>query len=554
MDDFTPYRRPEVKGAILHRDALWLATLGGLFRWRDDRLEPVPGFAGRPVRALAAAPDGVLLATGDRGAPLLVCDESGAILRRLPDLPVPEAKSLLVQDGVVFAGGKTGLWRLDGEHWTAVRSGRPYEVIGLAGEPGRILAFVKKQGPGSEPALAVSTDGGDRWRHVYEGSYADLARAVAGDLIVTQWGGPHRLGDAVVPRKEPVTAAATGAGTVALIGGSKLELLHGGRCHMEMKHPAFAEAEILLLLGDRALVAGVQGALLVDLSTGLFRDLFDGAAADPSSAKIKKLFALDGGRLLATASFGTFLSEDSGPGVWHPVHADWNVLDAVGVARAPDGVWWLAAQRGLFQSPDNGASWKHVKVTGRPHGFAELTGIAFAGGRLALATKAGLFLSGSGGPKDLRALPAFGRQLIDGLAVDGEGRLIVASERVLHRIDPLDGTAERLADLPPGTEPVATADGRIWLAGKAGLFRLDGGMPVLVETVAGPGELHASAGDGGLLAWRGDRAWLAAPGAAPGAGDWRDVPDWPPGVKSAVPAAGSVIATDRQAIHRRPVA
>ncbi|MFC5357774.1 hypothetical protein [Azospirillum himalayense] len=550
MDDFTPYRRPEVKGAILHRDALWLATLGGLFRWRDDRLEPVPGFAGRPVRALAAAPDGVLLATGERGAPLLVCDETGTILRRLPDLPAPEAKSLLVQDGVVFAGGKTGIWRLDGDDWTGVRSGRPYEVIGLAGEPGRILAFVKKQGPGREPALAVSVDGGDRWRHVYEGSYADLARAVAGDLIVTQWGGPHRLGEAVVPRKEPVTAAAVGAGTVALIGGSKLELLHGGRCRMEMKHPAFAEAEILLLLGDRALVAGCQGALLVDLSTGLSRDLFDGAAADASAAKVKKLFALDGGRLLATASFGTFLSDETGSGVWRPVHADWSVLDAVGTARAPDGVWWLAAQRGLFQSPDNGASWKHVKVTGRPHGFAELTGIAFAGGRLALATKAGLFLSGSGGPKDLRAVPALGRQLIDGLAVDGEARLIVASDRTLHRVDPLDGTVERLADLPPGTEPMATADGRIWLAGKAGLFRLDGGTPALVEAVAGPGELHASAGEGGLLAWRGDRAWLAAPGAE----GWRDVPDWPFGVKSAVPAAGWVIATDRQAIHRRSAA
>jgi hypothetical protein len=384
---------------------------------------------------------------------------------------------------------------------------------------------------------------------------------VAGDLIVTQWGGPHRLGDAVVPRKEPVTAAAIAASTVALVGGSKLELLHGGRCHMEMKHPAFAEAECLLLLGDRAVVAGVQGALLVDLSTGRFRDLFEGAAAAASSAKIKRLFPLDHGRLLATASFGTFLSDETdGAGNWRLARADWNVLDAVGLARAPDGVWWLATQRGLFQSPDNGAGWKHVKVTGRPHGFAELTGIAFAGGRLALATKAGLFVSGAGGPKDLRAVPALGRQLIEGLAAEGlsaegraaEGRarLLVASERALYRVDPADGSVERLAGLPPATEPVATADGRIWLVGKAGLFRLDGDTPVLVETVAGPGELHASVGAAGLLVWRGEMAWLAATGTD----DLRPVPDWPRGVKSAVPTVGSVIATDRQALHRRSVA
>lgn len=546
MDDFTSFRRPEVKGAVMHRGALWLATLGGLFRWHGERMEPVPGFTGRPVRAIAAAPDGVLLALDDRAAPLLVCDEEGAVLRRLPDLPMAEAKAVLVRDGVVFAGGKTGIWRLDGDGWTALRGGRPYEVIGLRDDAGRIVAFVKKQGPGQEPALAVSADGGAGWRHLYEGGYADLVRAVAGDLLVTQWGGVRRLGEPAVPRKEPVTAAAIAVGTVALVGGSKLELLHGGRCHLELKHPAFAEAEILMLLDRRALVAGVQGALLVDLATGAVRDLFADTAVPADAAKIKKLFVLDSGRLLATASFGSFLSD--GDGVWRPCRGDWAVLDAVGAARGPDGAWWLAAQRALFRSPDNGESWKHVKIGGKPHGFAELTGIAFSAERLALATKAGLFLSGPGGLKDLRAVPALGRRPTEGLVVDAGGGLVVAAGRDLLRIDPADGRVERIAVLPPGTKPLGMVGGSLWLSGKTGLHRLVGGELVAEERTAGPGELHAVPAGGGILAWRGGMAWLA--GADDG---WRDLGPWPAGVKSAVLAGkgGPVVATDRSAIHRR---
>jgi len=70
---------------------------------------------------------------------------------------------------------------------------------------------------------------------------------------------------------------------VALVGGSKLELHHGGRVRLELKHPAFAEAEILVVQGTQALVAGVQGAYLVDLNTGDLRDLFQGVAV-PSHA------------------------------------------------------------------------------------------------------------------------------------------------------------------------------------------------------------------------------------------------------------------------------
>lgn len=567
MNDLSNYRRPEVKGAVFHRGAVWLATLGGLFRWRDQHgIEAVPDFAGRAVRALAAAPEGVLLALDEHGAAPLVCDETGAVVRRLPALPMGEAKSLLVHDGVVFAGGKTGIWRLDGERWTAVQGGRPYEVIGLSAEASaggeRILAFVKKQGALAQPALAVSADGGDSWRHVYEGSYADLARAAAGDLVVTQWGGAHRLGEAPPPRKEPVTAAAIGAGTVALLGGSKLELLHGSRVRLEIKHPAFADADILLSLGGRILLAGPQGALLVDLVTGAIDDLFRGVAVPPHAAKIKRLFAL-GGRLAATASFGTFIGDvvESASPDWRPAAADWDVLDAVGVAQAPDGVWWLAAQRGLFTSRDSGGGWKHVKATGFPHGFAELTGLAFAGERLALATKAGLFLSDEYGVKDLRALPAFGRKLIDGVAADGRGRLLIAAAGELFRLDPagrpvaqLDGGAvERLGPAPAGAAPVVDGAGAAWLAGKAGLFHLnvddgpDGGaLVVAVEATAGKGETHAVAGPAGVLVWRGEAAWFAGPGGA----EWRPLAAWPAGVKSAALCGGAAFATDRSAVYR----
>jgi hypothetical protein len=541
LDVFTNFLRPEVKGVLAKDAAIFFATLAGLYRWQDGHMTAVSGWEGKPLRAIAKAQGGFLLVQGDR---LVLCDKQAAPIRDLPPLPGDEAKSVLVDEKVVFAGGKTGIWRFGGESWEKVMGQKPYEVIGLGKSDGRLHAFVKKQGAEQRPALAISADGGNAWRHAYEGSYADLARAVAGTQIVTQWGGVQLLGATVPPQKEPTTAAFMSGGVVAKITGSKLELLHGGRVHLEIKAPILAEAETLLILGPQAVVAGVQGAFLVDLNGGAIQDMFHGVVVPANAGKIKKLFALDARRMLATASFGTFLSEDAGA-TWQPARSDWSVLDAVGVAADDQGHWWLAAQRGLFQSPDGGRSWKHAKVSGKPHGFAEFTGIAFAAGKLALATKAGLFISGPAGLKDLRAVPHLGRRLIEGVIADGDTFLATDGAGALYRVDPRREGAEELCRLAPKTVPLATTPEGLLLVAKQNLLLWrDGETQEVALPAPGLKDIHASGGKDQFLIWSGDRAWLRR-----GAG-WMEMKDWPRSVKSVgMLRDGGVLVTDRNAIY-----
>jgi hypothetical protein len=546
--DFETHLRPEVKGAITADGTVWLATLAGLYRWVAGEMHAIPEWQGKRLRAICKAPGGLLLSHEDG---LTLCNKEGRVRRELPPMPEDEAKSVLMSEGIVIAGGKTGIWRLEDERWTRVQQGKPYEVIGLGKSGGRLVAHVKKQGPAQCPALAISADFGRTWRHAYEGTYADLARGIYGDLIVTQWGGPHRLGETPAPRKEPVTAATMAPGLVALVGGSKLELHHGGRVRLELKHPAFAEAETLVVQGSQALVAGVQGAYLVDLNTGGVRDLFQGVAVPSHAAKVKKLFSMGDGRMLATATFGTFVSKDSGAS-WHPAASDWMVLDAVGLAQESGDRWWLATQRALFSSADGGQSWKHAKVSGRPHGFAEFTGIAFAQGRLALATKAGLFVSGPGGIKDLAAIPALGRRLIEGVAVDGDRVFASDGAGGLFAIAPGSGAVTQCAQLPPKTSPLAVTKDGLLLAGKQGLTLWRDGALRAIDLPEPLSDLHATASGGRLLVWSGDKAWSRALEG----GAWVPVADWPRGVKSASLLAerGEVLATDRNTLYRRKAA
>ncbi|GAB4178218.1 MAG: hypothetical protein OHK0024_16200 [Thalassobaculales bacterium] len=541
MSSLTEFLRPEVKGAFAKDDTLWFATLAGLYRWQCRRMEAVPAWHGTPLRALCKAQGGFLLVAGDR---LVICDKHAAPVRELPPVPGDEAKSVLVDEKTVFAGGKTGIWRHDGEGWSKVAGSRPYEVIGLGKGDGRLFALVKKQGPAQTPALALSADGGHTWHHAHEGSYADLVRAVAGTGIVTQWGGVHALGDRPWPGKEPVTAAWTGPGVVATITGSKLELRHGGRIHLEIKAPVLAEAEILLVQAGHAVVAGVQGAYLVDLDSGAITDMFAGLAVPASAAKIKKLFTLGPASLLTT-TFGTFHSTDGGAS-WQPVESDWQVLDAVGVAAEGGTGWWLAAQRGLFHSADGGRRWKHAKVSSRPHGFAEFTGIAFAAGRLALASKAGLFVSGPDGIKDLRAVPQLGRRMIAGVVADGAAFLVTDGEGGLFRFDPATGGLSALASLPARSVPLGVSDGRLLVGGKQGLVLWsEGGLAEVRLPETAVGEVNATGDGGRVLVWNGDRGWIG------GAAGWRAIADWPTQAKSAsLLADGGVLVTDRRAVYR----
>jgi hypothetical protein len=303
--------------------------------------------------------------------------------------------------------------------------------------------------------------------------------------------------------------------------------------------------------GTQALVAGVQGAYLVDLNTGDVRDLFQGVAVPSHAAKVKKLFSMGDGRMLATATFGTFVSKDSGAN-WLPAASDWMVLDAVGLAQEAGDRWWLATQRGLFSTGDGGQSWKHAKVSGRPHGFAEFTGIAFAQGKLALATKAGLFVSGPGGIKDLAAIPALGRRLIEGVAVDGDRVFASDGAGGLFAIELGSGAVTQCAQLPPKTSPLAVTQDGLLLAGKQGLTLWRDGALRVLDLPEPLSDLHATASGGRLLVWSGDKAWSR--GLEGGA--WAPVADWPRGVKSAslLTERGEVLATDRNALYRRKAA
>ncbi len=537
--------RPEVKAVLVREDGVLIGTHQGLYHLAGGATRPTPLGTTAAIKALGPWRDGGFIAVvedGD-GRFIRLCTGDGGTVETLPPLPGGDEAKSVSAAGAVLAGGKQGVYRLDAGGWVRVLGDRRCEVIGLQQQDGTVAALVKKQGVAELPALGLSEDDGTTWSLTPRAEYHDLVQAWAGGTLVSRWYGEHAQVPGARPVKEPITAATIDGGVVAMVAGPKLKLVFPGRPRVELKHPAFAEAEILALLGSRALVAGVQGALLVDLGDGTITDLFAAVATAPAAAKIKKLFALDAGRLLATATFGTFVTTGDGE-AWQPAAAEWAVMDAEAAGRLADGSWYLACQRGLFVSYDNGAAWKHVKLTTRPHHFCELTGLAVVGNRLALASKAGLFIAHDH-PKDQRWVPGLGRSAVTGLAAVGD-RLLVGQAGGLCWYDPATGAVSPVEVAGPELKPLGGIDGTAFAVTKRGLFRLDAAGAVPVAPAGGEGDFQATIAAGRLLVWRGRDAWIGS-----GDGHWTRLAGWPAGIKNGtVLADGGVIATDRAAIYR----
>jgi len=541
MNQLISKRRPEIKASLRINNTVWLGAADGLYHLDNGQMQSCNAWRGQKIAAIGRSEEGMIIAAvSPAGLSIHLLSTNGEPLRTLPSLPDDEPKSLLALGGI-FAGGKRGIYRLEGDAWTKVYGHGHTEVIGLDQADGCIQAFVKKQGPKALPALLVSSDGGANWRLQLETSYHDGILALSADRYVTRWRGPWSLGQAVRHEKDASSAACFESGRFAWVAGNKLCVRFDNGARLDIKEPRFAEAEQLLLLDGQAVVAGGNGAYQVDLFSGQVTDLFESHVTQADTAKIKKLWVLEEGRLLATASYGTFYTDDCGEN-WRLANADWAVLDAEGLALSPDGAWYLAAQRSLFVSWNNGEHWKQVKLATRPH-FAELTAIAFAGDRLLLGSKAGLYVSEPGEPKRLQHLAALGDCTVRGLLTEPGGTVLVGTaDGRLERLVPAHGRCETVAVFAGACQPLAVHGDAITVLCAGALLRV---QPGRIERIEAPAQYVDAIvqPDGGLLAWSQDAAWRQIDTSS----GWVVVPGWLPHVKS-VAIANRTVLTDRSAV------
>ncbi|MGY6564835.1 MAG: WD40/YVTN/BNR-like repeat-containing protein [Halomonadaceae bacterium] len=550
VDQLDAYRRPEVKAAVQQGSDIWLGSAAGLYRLRDAKLEAIPEWQGLRISVLAASEAGLLVgASGAEGQVLARTDVDGGLQQRLPSLPRDEAKALLCSEGATVAGGKRGLYRLEADGWRHCYGQGHTEIIGLAAERGRLLAFCKKQGSKARPALLVSTDHGESWTLELETGYHDGILAAWKVGYLTRWRGLWRTGSPIRHQKRPFSAAGESEAARAWVVGNKLVCEFANGTSVELEEPRFAEAEQLILMPEgRALVAGITGAFLVELGGGRVHDVFAGHAVPPSAAKIKRLWSLDEGRILATATFGTFYSDDGG-GHWQPAAAEWAALDAEGLACSADGAWYMATQRGLFSSWDNGASWRHVKLTPQPH-FAELTDLAFIGDRLALGSKAGLFLSAADRPKELTWIEAVGDATVHALLAEGSGLWVGMVDGRLLLVDSSTGRGEVKAMFQAPCQPLLATGKTLWVLSGGQLFEVTARSVNPIAHPDGAERLKEAFASGrGLLVWDQANGWVLE--EATEAPRWAALEAWLPAVKSVTGMAPRLI-TDRCVILALP--
>lgn len=541
------FARAEVKATLRVGDRVWLATEAGLCR-RDpgDVLRPAGTLADASVQALGPAPGGMVAAVGRE---IVLLDGAGHARGRRAGPAGEKIAAVSAAADRILVGTKNGLHAAQEDGWVRLFGGAGCEVIGIHELPGRLILRIKKQGDRRLPALAESGDGGATWTMTEIGHYGDVP--VAADLrhVVTRWHGAFRRdGRRGGYKKHPITAAELAAdGTVLVLDGDKAEIVGPGRRHLEAFHPAIAEAEFVHLLPDGILAAGVQGAVLFDPLRGSVADLAEAVGADRRArlGKRKKLFALDHGAVLATCSFGTFLSEDGGA-AWRPADAEWNVLDAEHIARAPDGRWFLLCQRGLFVSATNGARWDYVKPklpAGVRH-YGEFRTLAIAAERLWLGTKGGLFAAPLADAERLAPVDAVPAAAVEALAPRREGTLLVGLEgQGLFVFDPASGSLAPLAPQAVHEARIVTDGDRLLAAVEDRLIAIRADVADATPAAA-TGAIGIAANDERVLVWDRKRAWIKRQGE----GDWTALAGWPEAARSAALLDRAVLVTDRTRI------
>lgn len=550
MDQLDTFRRPEVKALAQQGQNIWLGSSAGLYYLCNDDFEPMADWQGQPINALAASSAELFIGVSDHGKQMLIkTDHQGRILEHLPALPEDRAKSLLYTADTLLAGGKRGIYRLQGGTWQHCYGQGHTEIIGFSCQPKRLLAFCKKQGSQAHPALLVSTDQGKEWVKVLETGYHDGILAAWEDTYITRWRGFWRAEAPIRMQKRPYSVAYQTEGLRAWVTGNKLVCAFANGTSTELEDPRFAEAEHLGVLPDgEVLVTGVGGAFLVDIGSGRVQDLFAQQITAPHAAKVKRLWRLEGGRLMATATFGTFYSDDDGAH-WQPSQAEWATLDAEGLTLSVDGAWYLATQRGLFSSWDNGASWQHQKLTTQPH-FAELTGLAWTAGRLALGSKAGLFLSMPDQPKELSWNRAVGHTTVHGLLADGDQLWVGTQDGRLLQVDANTGQGQVRALLQEPVQPLIKQDNSLWLFSGGRLFVLTADQVQSLTHPEGARLLkQATCTDQGLWVWDDGNGWCL--NKSNGQPEWQKLVNWLPGVKSVVGGSTTLI-TNRSTVRTLP--
>lgn len=546
------FARAEVKGTVRFGDRIWLATEVGLCR-RDpgDLMRPAGTLAEAPVQALGPALGGMVAVSCGQ---ILLLDGAGVELARRAAPEGEKIATVSAAAGRILLGTKRGLYAECDDGWRCLLGGPGFEVIGLHEMPGRLIVRVKKQGERHLPALAESLDGGASWTITEMDHYGDVPVAADARILVTRWHGAFRRdGHRGGYKKHPITAAELAAdGSVLVIDGDKAEIVGPGRRHLEAFHPAIAEAEFVHLVPDGILAAGVQGALLFDPVRGSTTDLAEPIGADRRSrlGKRKKLFALDHGAVLATCSFGTFVSTD-GASTWRRADAEWDVLDAEHAARAPDGSWFLLCQRGLFVSRSNGTRWDYVKPklpSGARH-YGEFRTLAISADTIWLGTKAGLFaapLADAGRLAPVTEVPAVS---VEALAVRRDGSLLIGvSGQGLSVFDTVSRTLHRLAEAEMHEARIVQDGDRLLVASEDRLVAIaDAVVDATPANTSGPLGIVA---DGDLvLAWDRRSGWVKRTGA----GAWTALSGWIDAARSAVIVDDRAVVTDRTRIISVPL-
>ncbi|MFN7916410.1 MAG: two-component regulator propeller domain-containing protein [Vicinamibacterales bacterium] len=185
---------------------LWLGTDAGALRFDGVRFVPWEALAripspGASVRTIASARDGaVWFGLGEPGGVVML--KNGLVRTFTAADALPEGVVMsLAEDarGTIWAAGRFGVARLDGDTWHRVSNGLPAGTVNVLEADGRDL-------------LAGTSAGIFRWRPdagtwTREGSYTDNARSIARDARGRLWTADPIVGlrlvdspDAAAPR------------------------------------------------------------------------------------------------------------------------------------------------------------------------------------------------------------------------------------------------------------------------------------------------------------------------------------------------------------------
>jgi ligand-binding sensor domain-containing protein len=546
------FRRAEVKTTLVHGGWLWLGTGDGLYRTHQDGNRPaekLSGWDGHAVQALAEDGDGFLICTFcDRRSELARCDAQAKPTETF-SLPADQKVKAVARRGdQIWIGTKQGVFRAENSKWRNVFDGNgKAEIIRLWHDGTTLGASVKKMAPDDLPALIESRDGGDTWQVETQPDYQDLVVAANADTIITKWRGARKRGAKAGFKKHPITAGSIeSGGRTAVVDGDKLEVEARPGEKLAAYHPAFGDAEHVHLVKGGMVVAGAQGAWHFEPATGRLSDLLPDAGGE-GSGKIKRVFQLDHA-LIAATTFGTFRSLDAGAS-WEQADAEWWVLDSERAVRGTNGRWWIACQRGLFRSDDQGAriDYHKMKVSGAHYG--ELRSLAVASDKVCVGTKQGLFVNRpETDAESFGRIEVFGPGPIEALAWDDAAhRLYVgAGSGKLYSWD-LTTTPDLVAELPIQEAVMAAEAGHVWLTSEDKIVEVTG-KSVLDLTPEGAGSgLHLLELGERLLAWDKQVAWVRQKSG----GRWLELPQWAPGVRHVAfdAARNRLITTDRAALN-----